>query len=189
VAIFAPSDVWTRLGNLKSAASGGNLKEADDRNSAAQRLEIWRVAWEVHKAFPIVGVGWAGYPIAHSDYARRTGFEKYARGARDAHSTYLTLLGETGWIGMSIWLSMIASVVLGAIRAMRRVLPVRPDYALQIKVLLLALLSYGMAGVFGSFGAMSFTYIQLATIIAATIVTNRELDNMGRTGRLRRSAA
>ncbi len=189
VFIFAPRDVWTRMANLKSAASGGNLRDAGDSNSAAQRFEIWKVAWAVHQDFPIVGVGWAGYPIAHSDFARRTGFEKFARGARDAHNTYLTLLTETGWVGFLLWSTMIGIIVSGAIKAMRRVRQFRPDYALQIKMLLLALLSYGMAGVFGSFGAMSFTYIHLATIIAATIVTNNEVNALARRGMPTRSAA
>lgn len=182
LAIWAPRDVWSRLSNLKSATSSGDLSTASDSRSAEQRFEIWKVALSVSKDFPVTGVGWGGYPIAHLAYARRTGIDRLARGARDAHSTYLTVLGETGIIGFVLWSGFIASVVLTSIAAMVRVRPYVPEYAQQIKILLLALLAFGIAGVFGSFHHMSFTYLHLTLLLAMSLVTLRDVEAMERGG-------
>ena len=176
VVVFAPSSVWTRLSSLQSATESGNLGTANDNHSAEQRFEIWKVAWSVHEAFPITGVGWGAYPNAHSSFSRSSGIGSLARGARDAHNTYLTVLGETGWIGFSLWVGMIASIVASAVRAMQRIRAYAPEYAQQIKLILLSLLAYGVCGMFGSFAAMSFTYLHLAMLVAMSSVANRDVD-------------
>lgn len=189
VFVFAPSDVWTRMASLKSAGESGNLSAANDRRSAEQRLEIWKVAWAVHKEYPYTGVGWAAYPNAHADFARRSGFNAIARGARDAHNTYLTVLAESGWVGFGLWSTIIGSVVMTAIGAMRRVRPYCEAYAMQLKMLMLALLAYAAAGVFGSFAAMSFTYVNLATLLSLALVAREEVNALERGPRLMRSGA
>lgn len=180
VVLFAPSDVWTRIGNLKSATESGNLQQANDSRSAEQRFEIWKVAWKVHEAFPVTGVGWGAYPNAHADFSRRPDISSIARGARDSHNTYLTLLAETGWIGFITWMTMLVLVVGNAIRGMRRIRPYAAEYAMQIRVVLLALLSFGLAGMFGSFAHMSFLYLHLALLIGMATVTNAEVDAIER---------
>lgn len=175
VFVFAPSGVWDRISSLKSATESGNLSQANDSHSAEQRFEIWKVAWKVHQAFPVTGVGWGGYPNAHSDFSRRAEFSYLARGARDAHNTYFTLLAETGWIGFGSWMAMIGVIVSAAIRAMQRIRPYAPDYAMQLKMVLLALLSFAMAAMFGTFAHLSFLYLHLALLIGLTRVTNQEV--------------
>lgn len=189
LAVFAPKDVWTRMRNLQSATSSGELTTADDYGSAAQRFEIWKVAWKVHEAFPFTGVGWGGYPNAHAEFARRPGIAVIARGARDSHNTYLTLLAETGYVGFATWAAMLAVIVGNAVRAMRRVGRYVPEYALQIRVILLALLSFGVAGMFGSFAHMSFLYLHLAALIGLAAVSNAEVDVRERVPALRRGGA
>ena len=174
VVVFAPSGVWSRLNSLKSATESGNLTQANDSRSAEQRFEIWRVALKVHQAFPITGVGWGAYPNAHSEYSRRSGIAVIAGGARDAHNTYLTVLCESGWVGFLLWMGMIMSIVVTSIRAMRRVRPYINEYALQIRMLLLALLSYGAAGVFGSFAHVTFSYLHLAALLSLSMIALRE---------------
>ncbi len=178
--ILAPSSVWTRMSSLKSATESGNLSQANDSRSAEQRFEIWKVAWKVHEAFPITGVGWNAYPNAHADFARRPGINGIAAGARDAHNTYLTLLGETGYIGFFTWMTMIGLIVAAAVRAMKRIRRYAPDYAMQLKMVLLALLSFGVAGMFGTFAHVSFLYLHLALLIGLTTVANKEVDDVER---------
>jgi len=189
VAVFAPRDVWDRLLNLRSATASGNLESANDSRSAEQRFEIWKVAWKVHESFPITGVGWSAYPNAHYEFARRNGMAPLARGARDAHSTYLTLLCEAGWVGFLLWFSFIGTLVGSALQAMRRLRPFAPVHAEQLKMLLLALLAYAAAGVFGSYAGTSLTYVHLAALMALTAVSHREADAYmyGNAGQRRRS--
>lgn len=189
VAVLAPKDVWTRMRNLQSATTSGELAAADDYGSAAQRFEIWKVAWKVHEAFPLTGVGWGAYPNAHAEFARRPGIAETARGARDSHNTYLTLLAETGYVGFALWAAMLSAIVGNAIRAMRRVGRYVPEYALQIRVILLALLSFGLAGMFGSFAHMSFLYLHLAALVGLATASNEEVDARERTPARRRGGA
>ncbi|MCC6927907.1 MAG: O-antigen ligase family protein [Gemmatimonadaceae bacterium] len=184
VGVFAPSGVWERLGSLKAATEAGDLTEANDSRSAEQRFEIWKVAWQVHEEWPIIGVGWGSYPYAHAFYSRRQAFKRIAGGARDAHNTYLTVLGETGYLGFFLWTAMIGAVVVPGIAAMRRVRSYSEEYANQLKMLLLALLCFGLAGMFGTFAHVTFTYTHLALILAAAQVATKEVDDyeQGRAG-------
>lgn len=186
VVVFAPEGVWSRLGSLKSAGESGNLQSANDSRSAEQRFEIWKVAWAVHKAYPITGVGWAAYPNAHAEFARGGRFDKIASGARDAHNTYLTVLAEAGWVGFILWSAIIGSVVITALGAMRRVRPYAEAYAMQLKMLMLSLLAYAAAGMFGSFAGLSFTYVNLATLLALALVTREEVNAFERGPRVMR---
>ncbi len=71
---------------------------------------------------------------------------------------------------------MIALIVTSAIRAMKRIRRYAPDYAMQLKMVLLALLAFGVAGMFGSFAHVSFLYVHLARLIGLTTVANKEVD-------------
>lgn len=174
VAIFAPSSVWSRLSNLRKATESGNLENAGDDQSAEQRLEIMRVAVSVTKSFPVTGVGWAGYPNAHGAFARRSQFKSLAGGERDAHNTYLTLLAETGILGFGLYMGMIWVTVSQAIKAQRRIRRFRPDYAAQLKLLMLALLAYGVCAMFGTFAQIPFIYLHVITLIALTSLANQD---------------
>ncbi|MEO7962597.1 MAG: O-antigen ligase family protein, partial [Gemmatimonadaceae bacterium] len=174
VTIFAPSTVWNRLSSLKSAAESGKVEDAKDDNSAEQRLAIMKVAADVAKAYPVMGVGWGAYPNANGEFARRSKYSELAKGDRDAHNTYLTVAAETGFVGLSIWLGTIFMCVSVALRGMREVRPYVPEYALQIKFVLLTLLAYGLSGVFGSFAHMNSTYLHLMTVFSLGYMARQE---------------
>jgi O-antigen ligase len=166
VVAFAPDSVWERMSNLDTAVSGGDLRAADDQNSAAQRYELWKVAIAVSKDYPVLGVGWSAYPNANAKIGRESQFSKLASGSRDAHNTYLTLLAETGVLGTMIWLAAIFSLVSFAQRARKAMRRVLPEYAEQLKFAVIALLAYGLAGVFGSYAHWSYTYVHLGIVYA-----------------------
>jgi O-antigen ligase len=171
LAIFAPSSVWQRLGNTQTAVSSGNLDSAGDSHSAEQRYNIWRLAFRVAEDFPVLGVGWGAYPFANAWYARAAGQsaeEAIARGAHDAHNTFLTVLAETGIVGSMLWWSAVAAVVATSMAGLRRLRQAASPFAEQLKFILVALLAFGVASVFGSFAHLSFTYIHLALLLALT---------------------
>jgi len=174
ISIFAPNAVWGRLASLRSATKSGDMQAANDNRSAEQRLEIMKVAAEVAKEYPVTGVGWGAYPSAHNAFSRRSKFSSLARGDRDAHNTYLTLAAETGLVGLFLWLGVVFAFVRVALKGMRDIRPYAPEYALQIKFILLTLFAFGVAGVFGSFAHMSQTYLYLATIYALGMTASQE---------------
>lgn len=180
IVAFAPRSVWTRLAGLDSAIGSGNLKTANDRNSAAQRFELWKVAYTVGRDFPITGVGWGAYPNANFVYSRGSQFDELARGARDAHNTYLTLFAETGVLGLTIWLSAFVAVAVTGVRTLRLLRAYLPEYAEQLKFVLVSLFSLAVAAMFGSFAHWSSIYILLAIITALGLQGRREIEERQR---------
>ncbi len=180
IVAFAPRSVWTRLAGLDSAIGSGNLKTANDRNSAAQRFELWKVAYTVGKDFPITGVGWGAYPNANYVYSRGSQFDELAAGARDAHNTYLTLFAETGALGLAIWLSAFIAVAVTGVRTLRLLRAYLPEYAEQLKFVLVSMFSLSVAAMFGSFAHWSSIYILLATITALGLQGRREIEERQR---------
>ncbi len=172
VAIFAPDSVWSRLRKTSSATSSGELMKADDSGSAEQRFEIWKVAARISADYPFTGVGLGAYPFHHWRYARSTqeGFKQTARGVRDAHSSYLTTLAETGVPGFIFWVGIFVTAYVGAQRARRVIRGRDPDAERQLFFAQLALIAFGVAAVFGSWNGIPFAYIHVAILYAMSHV-------------------
>jgi probable O-glycosylation ligase (exosortase A-associated) len=96
---FAPMQWFQRMETLESY-------QADE--SAQLRLMSWRVAYEIAQDYPIFGGGFkvfthrATYDVYMPEYPRRFG--------HDAHSIYFNLLGEHGWVGLGLFLLVVASI-------------------------------------------------------------------------------
>ncbi len=84
------------------------IESYEEDGSALSRLEVWRFAFEVANDRPIVG---GGFRASYDDSI----YLKYipdARkgGGRNYHSVYFEILGELGYIGLFIYLSLIFAV-------------------------------------------------------------------------------
>jgi probable O-glycosylation ligase (exosortase A-associated) len=171
---FVPESAWRRFGGMKELTSEDTIREADPEGSADARYNIWRVARVIIAENPMTGVGLGAYALAHSQYSERiNNVPPAARGGKDTHSTYLNIAAETGLPGLVLFLSMIAMVAVPAESTRRRAKGT--PHATHLLALELGLLAFMLAGVFGSFGRLSFLYIQLALIWATTDLTKREL--------------
>lgn len=172
VVIFAPSGVWTRMKKITSATSAGELKQADDQGSAEQRFEIWKVAATITRDYPITGVGLGAYSYEHWRYARsqQEGFKKTARGKRDAHSSYLTVLAETGIVGFVFWMGIFVTTFRMAQRARRAIKLSDPDGERQIFFAQLGMMAFAVAGIFGSWTATPHTYMDVAILYCLSAV-------------------
>jgi probable O-glycosylation ligase (exosortase A-associated) len=78
--------------------------------SANQRLNSWYVAWELGKAYPIMGGGFRTftkdvYEAYMAEYA-------YAGAEHDAHSIYFQVLGEHGFVGLGLFIALLASTLI-----------------------------------------------------------------------------
>jgi len=187
IAVFAPSSVWDRLSGLRNATDTEQLSRVDREGSAEQRFEIWKVARSIFAEHTVLGVGVGAYSAAHREYARRGDFKATAAGARDAHSTYLSLLAETGIVGFALFAAMFGSVALYARRVRRRARLLLPQAAQQIRYLELGLLAFFTAGIFASYAGLAFTYVHLALLWTVVRSTEEELallDARGAAGRV-----
>lgn len=191
-ASVVPEEAWSRFGQLSSVAAqvrglgessdvASNLNDLEDRGSAAQRFQVWGLALKIAGDHPVAGVGQGAYAQVHGEYDRST---RQGFGAKDAHSTYLTVLAETGVVGLLLFLAMLATVFTESERVRKRMVRTMPRHARQLRVLQAGLLGFMVAGVFGSYGRVSFLYLLLVVIWACTRQARSELKRLGSPVRL-----
>lgn len=201
IALAAPSSVWTRLATIsrvttaEPTANVGNAQarpgfaEEAAEGSARQRLEIWHVARTIFAEHPIIGVGLGAYQDAHYTYALRPEFDPIAFGHRDAHSTYLRLLAETGLVGFVCFFGMVGAAVYDAERTRRRAKRTHPSRASQLYYMEVGLFGYFVAGIWGSYSSMVLTYVYVAVLYSAARVLQGELLPRRGVAQRRRPAA
>lgn len=121
--------------------------------SAVSRLYFWRAATRMAAAHPAMGVGPGNFPLC----CARFGSPEIGR---DCHSTYFTMLAETGVAGFALWLAVI---FLGW-RGLARLRKVPGGHPERVKIRALAvgleagLLAFLVTGVFNSFGYYEYLY-------------------------------
>ncbi|MFQ5691313.1 MAG: O-antigen ligase family protein, partial [Gemmatimonadota bacterium] len=166
--IAAPQNAIDRMADLKKAIVDRDLYEADQNRSAVQRYTIWKVARQIYREHPLFGVGLGAYPQENAKVAGRSHTMQLAGGERSSHSTYLSVLAETGLPGLLLFLGMILHTLLRSRAARKRATGRAPDLARQLWLVEAAFLAYLAAGVFGTYGQLSFLYIQLALLAAVS---------------------
>jgi probable O-glycosylation ligase (exosortase A-associated) len=156
---FVPDSAWSRLDMVRTIGSGGAevLGELDDQGSAEQRFEIWRTAARIIGDNPVRGVGWGAYAQANGIYSPHLG-------VRDAHSTYLNVLSESGIVGFSLLFGMIAATLARSRRARLQIRQLKPNAAQQLRMLEIGLFAFLAASFFGSYGKLTFLYLHLILI-------------------------
>jgi putative inorganic carbon (hco3(-)) transporter len=136
-----------------------NRSASDLSESSESRLEYWKTATRMALHHPFFGVGFGGYPLRFEQYTSQ--FIEF--GNRTAHSSWFLVLGETGWVGLVLFL-----VFYGyAVRAAWSIREERPEY-------IVSLLGYGTAMSFLSHSYMIYPYLLVAlTLVAARLSRER----------------
>jgi probable O-glycosylation ligase (exosortase A-associated) len=183
VYFFAPDSLWKRLGTLSDVTNEQSAAKADDDLSARQRLELWKVARTIAVENPVTGVGLGAYPEAHYVTAQRPNFDPLALGHRDPHSTYLSLLAETGVVGFCLFFIMVGTTVREAELTRRRAKLTNPSRATQLYYMEVGLFGYFVAGIWGSYSMMVLTYLYLVVMYAATEMLKAELPPLAASAR------
>jgi probable O-glycosylation ligase (exosortase A-associated) len=107
----------------------GTLKEASSQQTFQTRLDAWKVNWNIAVARPLTGGGFNAsedpdtyriYSYGKSIYAGPGNYKTPAgfTGGHAAHSIYLEVLGDHGFIGLGIYLAMLIATwsLLGRVR-------------------------------------------------------------------------
>ena len=131
--------------------------------SVAGRFEAWTHAIHVAMAHPLTGGGMGAFsePV----------FEQYSPGLpfRAAHSIYFQTLGEQGFVGLALFLGLMAAGARNCFAAIRLVRG-RPNLAwvdTLCRSLLLSMVGYATAGAFVSLANLDLYYMILALTVAA----------------------
>lgn len=84
-------------------------------NSARERINAWTFSWNLASDYPITGGGFATFTPEL--------FARYAPTANDVkgpHSVYFQVLGEHGFVGLFLYLSLVVSCLLSVGRLAKR---------------------------------------------------------------------
>ncbi|MCC6610729.1 MAG: putative O-glycosylation ligase, exosortase A system-associated [Burkholderiales bacterium] len=165
---FAPQQLWQRAETIQTY---------EQDMSAMMRLRAWSVAWNIAKARPLTG---AGFQYEYSpDRARWFSYadEKYrgmSGGTQAAHSVYFQVLGQHGFVGLGLYLALMASAILRLtqIRREARALPDAGWIATYSDGLRIGIVAFAISGAF-----INVAYFDLYFIfIAMTAILSRELS-------------
>jgi len=94
-----------------------------DKYGGSGRTDLWQLAWREVQDHPITGVGSGNFAAAAGPYLREPGVltgVKFIEGGAEAHNVYLSLLAETGIIGLLLYLVVPLAGVRAAVVAGHR---------------------------------------------------------------------
>lgn len=164
VVSFAPERLWQRADTIRTYEEDG---------SAMARLRSWSVAWNIAKDRPITG---AGFQFEYSrDRARWFSYqdERFSHvrgGTQSAHSTFFQVLGQHGFVGLGIYLFLMASALLHLTRLRRRArqMPETEWISTYADGLRIGIIAFAISGAFlnVAYFDLYFIYIALTAILA-----------------------
>ena len=131
------------------------------------RSDLWTVAWRIGQEHPVAGVGISDFQAEAHRFVRRPGQLTDAALIVDqphvAHNTYLQVLTELGWVGLTLFLALMAAFLSITFRA-SRLLAARGEHALASLggALFVAQVSWLVALIFISAGNDQRLWVLLA---------------------------
>jgi probable O-glycosylation ligase (exosortase A-associated) len=155
------------------------IETYNEDNSANLRFEWWQMARRIARDLPITGGGFSVF-MNPEVYPR---YYPDADHPRDVHSIYFEVLGEHGYVGLGIFLALLAAAFLTASKTIfmaRRHKELRwaADLARMCQV---SLAGYATAGAFLTL-ATSHEYYQIVGLIGALEVYVRQVVKRKKAG-------
>ncbi len=166
IVLLAPGAVWDRFSRMKYLFNTETIGEAD--GSAEQRYVLLQIASAIARDNLVTGVGLGAYSEAHGVYAEERPEWAIGSGNRDAHNMYVNLVAETGLPGLVLFIGMLGSTLIRAMRIESSLRRHAPNEAEQLRILRFGLVAYLIAAIFGSFHRVSFLYLYLAILWSAS---------------------
>jgi O-antigen ligase len=81
--------------------------------AAVERMAHWQAGWDMFLDHPVMGVGPGNFNDRYPDYFVRSEF-RFSQG--HAHNYYIHALAETGLVGLAIYLTLVTSALMLAVR-------------------------------------------------------------------------
>ncbi|MCP5208396.1 MAG: O-antigen ligase family protein [Hahellaceae bacterium] len=151
------------VAGISNRASGGANEDGIDE-SAMGRIYAWQAAISMATHHPITGVG------INNFYANYFFHSPHWDGKNHAvHSTWFQILAETGFVGLSLFISLLVGAFKLALRSLRRIdLATHLDSSLKVmaRALLSGLVGFCVSGTFLTQGFIWPLYILMALTIA-----------------------
>jgi len=168
---FTPQELYDRAETIQTY---------EQDRSAMQRMQAWSVAWNVAMQRPLTGGGfWIEYlpDDVWLSYANRA-FDEFGNVARAAHSIYLQVLGDHGFIGLALFLALIVFTLRSLQRLKTLAKQTGPGHdwlGAYANGMQIGLLGYLVSGAFLSLGYFDlfYAYVALTAILIREAATLR----------------
>lgn len=170
VLAFLPDHWYARMNTIATYDQDGSVRG---------RFDAWTFAWRVALERPIVGGGLRVF----YDSAYFFRLVPDASKSRNAHSIYFEVLGETGFVGLGLFLLLGTSCLLTA-GSVIRLTRGRPDleWARNLAAMSqVSLIGYATAGAFLNLGFFDLYYFLIAVIVCLKYVVQQELTKSAAT--------
>lgn len=172
IAIAFMPDSWSnRMETMKTYGEDG---------SAMSRIWTWTTLWNAAVDRPIYGAGFsADHPIIFDRYAPTDGvYEQFAGRVYVAHSIYFQMLGEHGFVGLGLFLALLATTWLTAGRVAGRTAN-DPEFGAWVPSLMrmvqVSMIGYLVGGAFLSLAYLDLPYYVIALVILTDVLVRRRL--------------
>lgn len=176
ILFLAPPEIFSRLDTVNNLQADG---------SAVGRFVAWKVSLLIALANPVFGGGghavqffpvWDHFiPLIGSvDFISTPTVPSYALAA---HSIYFEILGDNGFLGFGLYLSVIAATLLNclSIRRMARPYPELRWARELAQAAILSIIMYLTTGALLSMGYFELFYITVGMVSACRMVVKREV--------------
>lgn len=149
---------------LVGGAMSAIKRNADDtEGSTSNRIIFWKAGLNMAVRNPLFGVGYEGYNSHLAEYAQ--GVVGMEGANRTAHSNWILVLAETGFVGFALYIG----IWIYALRTAFIMKGYHPEY-------FIAIISYGTVITFLSHSYMLYPYILLAlTITMGQFYNNKKV--------------
>jgi len=134
--------------------------------SAGNRLVAWRAAFKMATYHPFNGVGLSGFTPNFYDYA-----DTWVDHAMAVHSAWFEVMAETGFLGLAVFVTMIALIGRSIFRDLR-IIAAHPGEDLLQALALGLLAAYCSYLVSASFVTHGFTW-PIYGILAASVILEK----------------
>jgi len=149
----------------------GTLRHHEQDSSAMARIHSWRFATRMALDRPVVG---GGFEAFRPDVFARYGFDPDR--AADAHSIYFEILGEQGFVGLLLFLTLGVSAWLTCSWTARRALADADaaDLGYLARMVQVSFVGYAVSGAFLGLGYFDLFYNLVAfAVISKSLVAAR----------------
>ena len=175
---FMPDSWTTRMETIGTYAEDG---------SAMSRIWTWTTLWNVAVDRPFTGAGFgADHPIIFDRYAPTDGpYAIFVGRVYVAHSIYLQMLGEHGFIGLGLFLTLLATVWFTAGRVARRTTGDAEFGAWMPSLMRMAqvsLIGYLTGGAFLSLAYLDLPYYIFSFVVLSEVLSRKKATSGQGTG-------
>jgi O-antigen ligase len=155
----ATTQYWERMGTI--------LSESDyNRTNDSGRFKIWARGMGYMAMFPVLGVGPANFPTAEGTLSELAARQRFGLRWNAAHNSYVQVGAESGFIGLGIFVMMLAAT-FAAVRSVRRRAKAKADKRMRelAQALTGALLGFAVGAFFLSLAYSEMLYALIAMIV------------------------